>query len=110
MSTTTEIKNQVVQNVTDGNGRGYSNGDSLLLGNFTKEITYNVTLGYSAWGHYKRLSVVKFATIQDAMEYLVSLGSQAQTTSFEFYEKYFSLTKQEGCVFSTIGFFTSLNQ
>lgn len=82
------------------------NGNHLKLSNHSGEITYNVSLGKNTLYNYVMLDQLKFATIEDAMEYVVNLGATENTVITPCGKEYYSICKQEGCAFSTIGFYS----
>ena len=97
------MKTSVKALVQNPEGRGYVNGDYNRLGNHTNEVTFNVTKGVNTFDHYyKILGRLKFATIEDAKEYLGELGVEPGTTKTG--EEHYSLTEQDGCCFTSIAF------
>lgn len=88
---------------TNGEGRGFLNGNINRLANYTNEITFNVDLGYDRLLHYYWIGWLKFASLEDAMEYVQDQGATEGTVSGK---EYYSVTKQEGCCFQSIGFYS----
>lgn len=99
------LSKAIIQN--ENEGRGFLNGNLKRLANHTNEITYNVSHGKSCLGEYTFFGWVKFATEQDAMDYLNELGAKKGIPS-DWYNKdgqinnkeYYTFMKQESCVFS----------
>jgi hypothetical protein len=86
--------------IQDPAGRGYSNGKQWYLGNDTNEVTFNVELGYNILFHYYHLGLLKFASLEDAMQYVAECGATEGTIDGK---EYYSVCKQDGCCFSYFG-------
>lgn len=81
---------------------GFLNNDRRRISNKTNEVTYNVTQGYNYLLKYYFVQWLKFATLEDALEYLASIGATIGRQEKDGSSVYFSLTKQQGCCFSYI--------
>jgi hypothetical protein len=90
-------KKAIVQSYDEG--RGFMNGDINFLANHTNEVTYNVQKGVNYLLRYTRLGIMKFATLEDAKEYLSEIGAEVMVESANGRE-YYALVKQEGCCLS----------
>jgi len=82
-------------------GRGF-----MKLGNHSGEITYNVALGINNWGVYKMLGQLKFDTVEDAKDYVLELGATEMIMGQSKGKEYYAITKQDGCAFMSIGFYS----
>ena len=89
--------------IQDPTNRGYSNGNQLVLGNHSGEITYNVSLGINEFLKYRMIGMLKFSTLEDAIEYVTELGATIGTIKNK---EYYSIVKQEGCAFTTFNFYS----
>lgn len=87
----------------EGRGFHFSNSGYKYLGNHSGEVTYNVSLGVNGFSGYTMLGHLKFSTLKDAREYVSSMGAVEGVTKGQ---EYYSITKQEGCAFSSIGFYS----
>ena len=92
--------------VQNPQGRGYMNGNRLKLSNHSGEITYNVSLGINTLYNYTMLDQLKFATLEDAKEYVANIGATENTCITPFGKEYYAICQQDGCAFSTIGFYS----
>jgi hypothetical protein len=97
----TPSKKSIIQNPE---GRGFMNGNQMKLGNHFGEITYNVALGVNSFFQYTMLGQLKFASLEDAQDYIFNTVGATEGTLKG--KEYYSLSKQEGCAFSAIGFYS----
>ena len=79
------------------------NGNRIMLGNHPGEITFNVVRGVTGFYGYEMKGVLKFATVEDAMEYVDGVG--ACEGDINLGQEYYAITKQDGCSFNSIGFY-----
>jgi len=85
-------------------GRGFMNGNSMKISNHSGEITYNVALGKNTFSMgYEMLGQLKFATVEDAKEYVDVVGASEGVVEGK---EYYAITKQDGCAFMSIGFYS----
>ena len=96
------LKKQIIQDPKDGRGVKWDDHDYIM--NHPNEITFDVVKGESSFNYYKRLApVIKFATWEDAMDYINELGA---TEGVELNKPYYAVSKADGCAFSMTNFFS----
>lgn len=84
-------------------GRGFLYGNTYRLSNLQGEVTYNVTLGHNKLGYYSFLGQLKFQTLEDAQEYVDSIGATPGVVTGK---EYYAITRQEGCSSDLCSFFS----